>query len=62
MTEPLLSADDNAAHFRVTKDTIYSWIGEKEMPACKVGRLWKFQATEIDEWVRHGRAGTVDEA
>lgn len=62
MTEPWLSADDIAAHLGVTKDTVYSWIGEKEMPARKVGRLWKFQATEIDEWVRSGRAGTVDEA
>ena len=26
------------------------------MPAHKVGRLWKFQASEIDEWVRRGGA------
>jgi hypothetical protein len=24
------------------------------MPAHKVGRLWKFQASEVDEWVRSG--------
>jgi excisionase family DNA binding protein len=61
VTEPWLSADDIAAHLGVTKDTVYAWIAEKDMPAHKVGRLWKFQATEIDEWVRSGRAGTVDE-
>ena len=26
------------------------------MPAHKVGRLWKFQASEIDDWVRGGGA------
>jgi len=61
VTEPWLSADDIAAHLGVTKDTVYAWIAEKEMPAHKVGRLWKFQTSEIDDWVRSGRAGTADE-
>lgn len=60
MTEPWLSADAIAVHLGVTKDTVYAWIAEKDMPAHKVGRLWKFQASEIDEWVRSGRAGTAD--
>ena len=30
---------------------------DKAMPAHKVGRLWKFQATEVDAWVRGGGAG-----
>lgn len=52
MPEPWLSADEIAAHLGVTKDTIYTWIAEKDMPAHKVGRLWKFQSTEVDDWVR----------
>jgi hypothetical protein len=24
------------------------------MPAHKIGRLWKFQASEVDSWVRGG--------
>ena len=49
-------------HLGVTKDTVYAWISEKGMPAHRVGRLWKFQATEIDEWVRSGGANTQSEA
>lgn len=56
MAEPWLSADDIAAHLGITKDTVYTWIAEKAMPAHKVGRLWKFQASEIDGWVRRGGA------
>ena len=41
VAEPWLSADDIAAHLGVTKDTVYTWIAEKAMPAHKVGRLWK---------------------
>ncbi len=61
MAEPWLSADAIAMHLGVTKDTVYSWISEKGMPAHRVGRLWKFQATEIDEWVRSGGANTQTE-
>jgi excisionase family DNA binding protein len=43
-----------AAHLGVTKDTVYTWIAEKAMPAHKVGRLWTFQASEIYDWVRRG--------
>jgi excisionase family DNA binding protein len=56
VTEPWLSADDIAAHLGVTKDTVYTWIAEKFMPAHKISRLWKFQASEVDEWVRRGGA------
>ncbi|TFC82142.1 helix-turn-helix domain-containing protein [Cryobacterium sp. TmT2-59] len=59
MAEPWLSADQIAAHLGVTKDTVYAWIAEKGMPAHKIGRLWKFQISEVDEWVRSGGASIV---
>lgn len=54
MSEPWLSADDIAAHLGVTKDTVYVWIADRRMPAHKLGRLWRFQASEVDAWVRAG--------
>lgn len=56
MAEPWLSADDIADHLGVTKDTVCVWISDKGMPAHKVGRLWKFQVSEVDEWVRRSGA------
>lgn len=58
MAEPWVSAEDIAAHLGVTKDTVYTWIVDKAMPAHKIGRLWKFQASEIDDWVRAGAAAS----
>ncbi|MFC0071317.1 helix-turn-helix domain-containing protein [Umezawaea endophytica] len=58
VSDPWLSADNIATHLGVTKDTVYAWIAEKGMPAHKVGRLWKFQASEVDEWVRSGGAAS----
>jgi excisionase family DNA binding protein len=61
VAEPWLSADDIATHLGVTKDTVYAWIAEKHMPAHKIGRLWKFQTSEIDEWVRGGGAASSND-
>ena len=58
MSQPWLSAEEIAAHLGVTKDTVYAWIADRGMPAHKVGRLWKFQSDEVDEWVRRGGAAT----
>lgn len=56
VTEPWVSADAIAEHLGVTKDSVYSWIATKEMPAHRVGRLWKFKVSEVDAWVRADRA------
>jgi len=59
-TEAWLSVEDIAQHLGVSKDTVYTWVANKGMPAHKVGRLWKFQASEIDDWVRSGGAATQE--
>lgn len=55
--ERWLSVDEIAAHLGVNPDTVYKWIDRKSLPAHKVGRLWKFQASEVDQWVRKGKTG-----
>ena len=54
MDERWLSVDEIAAHLGVKRDTVYKWINRKQLPAHKVGKLWKFSLREVDEWVRSG--------
>jgi excisionase family DNA binding protein len=56
MQERWLSVDEIAAHLGVNPDTIYKWITRKRMPAHKLRRLWKFLASEADQWVKGGHA------
>ncbi len=44
------------AHLGVRRETITKWIATHNLPAYKVGRVWKFKLSEIDEWVSTGRA------
>lgn len=51
-----LSVDEIAEHLGVKRDTVYRWISERGMPSHRVGRLWKFNKEEINEWIRSGGA------
>jgi len=62
MTEPWISVDQIAGHLGVTRDSIYRWIDRKGLPAHRAGRLWKFQVSEVDAWVRMGGADEVSDS
>lgn len=51
-----LSMDEISAYLGVSTDTISKWIDKSEMPAHRLGKLWKFKASEVDAWVRSGKA------
>ncbi len=56
-----LAAEQVALHLEVVKDTIYRWREHKVFPAHNIGRLWKFQLSEVDDWVRTGGADEESE-
>lgn len=41
-------------YLKVSRETILNWINKNNMPAHKVGRLWRFDMIEIDEWIKSG--------
>lgn len=54
--EPWLSVEEIAGHLGVSKETIYRWLERGKIPSSRIGRLWKFKAYEVDEWIRQGGA------
>ena len=51
------------AYLGVGRETILQWIAKRNMPAYKVGKLWKFKLSEGDGSIRSGAAADdkVDE-
>lgn len=54
--EKWASMDTLLEYLDVSRETVLRWIANRNMPAHKVGRLWKFKFSEIDEWIRSGGA------
>ena len=53
--EPWVSLEQVADHLTVSKDTIRNWIKEGLLPAYRVGKMYKFKLSEVDQWVCEGR-------
>ena len=56
MDERWQSVEEIAVYLGVSKDTVYTWVSTKRMPAHRLGRLWKFKRDEVDSWVKSGGA------
>lgn len=56
VTNRWYSLKEVCEYLGVSRDTIFKWIETKNMPAHKLGRLWKFKLDEVDEWIKAGSA------
>lgn len=51
-----IGIEEAASYLDVTRDTIRNWIKKKDMPAHKIGKLWKFKKSELDAWIKSGNS------
>lgn len=56
MEDRWLSVDEIGKYLGVSSDTVYRWIDKHNMPAHRMGRLWKFKRDQVDAWVEAGGA------
>lgn len=60
MSEPWVKVEEVASHLGIAKDTVYRWVQTRGLPAHRVGRLLKFKVSDVDSWVRAGKASDSD--
>lgn len=51
MIEEILTIDEVAQYLRVSVRTVYEWAQKGEIPAGKIGTVWRFKKTEIEQWI-----------
>lgn len=52
-----INIDEAAEYLGVKPGTIRNWIRKgKGIPAHKIGKLWKFKCSELDDWVASGKS------
>ena len=54
-----IGIEQTAQYLGVNKDTVRNWIKKSNIPAHKVGKLWKFKKTELDEWIKSGKSANL---
>jgi len=50
------SMDGITDYLDVSHEIVLQWINNCNLPAHKVGRLWKFKISEVDAWIYSGGA------
>lgn len=52
-----INIDEAAAYLGIKPVTLRNWIkNKKDIPAHRVGKLWKFKRSELDEWISSGKS------
>lgn len=55
-----IGIQEAADYLGVNPETIRNWIKKQNgIPAQKVGKLWKFKRSELDEWIKSGKSAEV---
>ena len=57
MDDNYISLEEAAEYLNIKPVTLRKWIKQKtDLPAHKIGRLWKFKRSELDAWVKSGKS------
>ncbi|EPF27202.1 excisionase family DNA binding domain-containing protein [Treponema socranskii subsp. paredis ATCC 35535] len=51
MEDTILTIDEVANYLRVSDRTVYDWAQRGEIPAGKIGTVWRFKKSEVEKWV-----------
>ncbi len=51
MEDDILTIEEVAKYLRVSERTVYDWAQKGEIPAGKIGTVWRFKRAEIEKWV-----------
>ncbi len=49
--DDILTIEEVAKYLRVSERTVYDWAQKGEIPSGKIGTVWRFKKTEIENWV-----------
>ena len=59
MEDDILTIEEVAKYLRVSERTVYDWAQKGEIPAGKIGTVWRFKKTEIEKWVNERLSAPV---
>ena len=49
-----LTLEDAVAYLKMGKSTLYTLARTGHLPAHRAGKVWRFDAAELDDWIKSG--------
>ena len=49
----VLNVDEACKYLKIAKVTLYKYIRRGEIPAFKMGRVWRFHRESLDNWIKN---------
>jgi len=56
-----LTLEEAAKYLKMGKSTLYDLARKGNIPAHKMGREWRFDAAELDEWLKAGKQAWLEQ-
>ncbi|MGI5098133.1 PTS sugar transporter subunit IIA [Treponema socranskii] len=60
MEDTILTIEEVANYLRVSDRTVYDWAQRGEIPAGKIGTVWRFKKSEVEKWVNERLSSSGD--
>lgn len=51
----MLTLKEVAECVKVNERTVYRWVVNGELPAYKLGKIWRVKPSELDLWINKNR-------
>lgn len=56
-----LTLEETAQYLKMGKSTLYDLARKGGVPAHKMGREWRFDAEELDAWLKSGKMASSND-
>ena len=60
--EALMTLEEVAGYFRLSKDTVYRMAQAGKIPAFKAGNQWRFRKEDMDAWIEENKVTENNES
>jgi len=47
-----MTAEETCRYLKITQRTLYRYLRNRQIPAFKLGKEWRFVRSDLEEWIR----------
>jgi len=48
----LMTAEETCLYLKITPRTLYRYLQNRQIPAFKLGKEWRFVRSDLERWIR----------